>query len=157
MSFADVMLFSTEIDVFRFRFRGILEYGKLNNSSGYKFRIQNNECLLDPPSFFQGLTRWYYGHSQQDFEKFLNDNKILCDSFLERILESGIPMSRAYAARKFLSYVCVFAYELSTSCNLCRNVYPTRESIRNLLLNYYHDLRSWIKKMDTLLNNKSNM
>lgn len=157
MSFADVMLFSTEIDVFRRRFRGILEFGQLNNGEGYKFVIQNNECKLDPPSFFQGLTRWYYGHSQQDFERFLRENKILWDSFLRRVMESGIVRSRAYEARKFLSYVCAFIHELSKSCNLCRTVYPTSEPIRLLLLNYYHDFRSWVNEIDLLLNKKGNM
>jgi len=153
MSFADIMLFSTELDVFRQRFRGIIEYANLKNNIGYKFIIANNQCELDPPSMFQGLTRWYYGHSQADFEKFLRDNKLTWEQYLRRVLDSSVVRSKAYQSRKFIAYLCAYVNDLSKSCNLCRSVYPTSESIRLLLLNYYHTFRSWVSEVDLIQGN----
>jgi len=150
MSFADIMLFSTELDVFRQRFKGITDYANLHNNIGYKFIISNNQCNLDPPSFFQGLTRWYYGHSQSDFQTFLQENKLAWEDYLKRVVESGLTKSRAYQARKFIAYLCAYVNELSKSCNLCRSVYPTSEPIRLLLLNYYHFFRVWVNEVDLL-------
>jgi len=155
MSFADIMLFSTELDVFRQRFRGIFDYANLHNNIGYKFIICNNQCELDPPSLFQGLTRWYYGHSQADFEKFLRDNKVTWEQYLKRVLDSSVVRSRTYQARKFIAYLCGYVNDLSKACNLCRSVYPTSESIRLLLLNYYHTFRSWVNEVDLIQSNRN--
>lgn len=144
------MLFSTELDVLRHRFKGIFDYANLTNNTGYKFIIANNHCQLDPPSLFQGLTRYYYGHSKSDFEKFLRENKITWEQYLKRIFDSGIVQSRAYQARKFVAYLCAYVNELSKACNLCRSVYPTSETIRVLLLNYYHTFRTWVNTVDLI-------
>lgn len=155
MSFANIMLLSTELDVFRQRFRGITEYANLKNNIGYKFIITNNQCDLDPPSMFQGITRWYYGHSQVDFERFLRENKQTWEHYLKRVLDSGIVKSRSYQSRKFIAYLCAYVNDLSKSCNLCRTVYPMSESIRVLLLDYYHYFRTWVSDVNLIQANNN--
>jgi hypothetical protein len=156
MSFVDIMLFSNELDVLRERFKGITDYGRLQNNIGYKFIIVNNHCQLDPPSIFQGLTRWYNGYSQNDFEFFLRENKFTWDCYLRRVIQSHIPRSRSYQARKFVAYLCDYLNILSKACTICRSAYPTSEPIRVVLLSYYHDLRTWVNDVYELLD-KQNM
>lgn len=144
MSFADVMLYAVQLDTWKQRFNAIIEYNKLNTHSGYKFAVRNTICYLDPPSFLQHISRWYYGYSKEKFLWFLEDQRPRFFSFLNDVSNADVLHGRSPPARSFVSNLIFFLSELARAFSVCRNAYPEYEQLNTLLLAYFHGIREWI-------------
>lgn len=144
MNYGEVMLYAVQLDTWKQRFNAIIEYNNLQTGVGYKFSVRNSICYLDPPSFLQNISRWYYGYNKEQFLHFLEDNKQPFFQFLNDIVDSPIITSRSKPAMTFMQNLVFFLSELARSCSVSRNVYPDFTELNMLLLTYFHGIREWL-------------
>jgi len=135
------------IHVWKSRFEGILEYGKLKRNSGYKIRIQGDTTQLDPPSILQGFWRWYTSQSSYNFLCFINAQ---CRRFMEEL--DTLLHYQEDCDRKNIEYsrvnqrVCRFALVFRNALLLCRNIYQNDEQIRQKLNEICSRIMAWVDK-----------
>lgn len=144
MNYSEIMAYAVELDTWKQRLNAIIEYNNLSSPDGYKFTIANNVCYLDPPSFIQNITRWYYGYSKTQFYEFLDRHRLRFFDYLNNVKETTLFEGRTPHARKFISNLIFFLSELARACSVCRRVYPDYEILNSTLLMYYHGIRDWI-------------
>ena len=147
MSYADVMIYSVQLDTWKQKLGAIIEYNKLESTTGYKFSVQYGACYLDPPSPFQYITRWYYGHSKERFKEFLEEQIDHFFKFLDDVRVSDVVSVRTQPARSFINNTVLFLSELARGFSMCRTVYPDYEELRLVLLAYYHGIRQWMESV----------
>ena len=147
VSFADIMVFAVELDTWRERFKGLLDFKELPDTTGYKFIIENGLCQLDLPSWYQHVKRWYYGYSQEKFYEFLVEYKTDLILYLEKVISSGLSKSQRYEANHLVAQIFSFVVNLSRACSLARSVYPENDKLRKLLIDYFHDMNKWLQEV----------
>lgn len=144
MSYADIMIYAVQLDTWKQRFSAITEYNKLEATNGYKFCVNNRVCYLDPPSLWQHISRWYYGHSKERFKEFLDEQSLPFFRFLKDVKESDVLGGRTQPARAFTSSLIFFLSDLARAFSVCRTAYPDYDALNSTLLAYYHGIREWI-------------
>jgi hypothetical protein len=147
MSYADVMIYAVQLDTWKQKLGAISDYNKLESTRGYKFSVQYGACYLDPPSPFQYITRWYYGHSKERFKEYLDEQISYFFKFLDEVRDSGIVNGRTQTARTFVSSLVLFLSELARGFSMSRSAYPEYEELRLTLLAYYHRIQQWIESV----------
>ena len=151
MSYSEIMIYAVQLDTWKQRFGAIIEYNKLDNPDGYKFLVKNNACYLDPPTLWQHISRWYYGYSNEQFLRFLEDHKPRFFKYLYQISDDAqntqIFQGKTQPAREFVSNLVFFTTELARACSVARRAYPEFDQLNTMLLAYYHGIQEWITKI----------